>query len=73
VQRLLRRVGLATRRARVTVLEQQVAPAAGLLTDRTRRALWLSGHLLHWQSQGVGQVSGKVWQITACDAASCEG
>ena len=37
VQRLLRRVGLATRRARLTVLEQQAARTAGLLTDRTRR------------------------------------
>jgi transposase len=31
VQRLLRRVGLATRRARLTVLEQQAARTAGLL------------------------------------------
>jgi transposase len=63
VQRLLRRVGLATRRARLTVLEQQAARTAGRLTDRTRRTLWrarhghtrraarLSGHLLHRQSQ----------------------
>src|SRR5262249_27204410 len=35
VQRLLRRVGLATRRARLTVLEQQAARTARLLTDRT--------------------------------------
>src|SRR2546422_10568154 len=34
VQRLLRRVGLATRRARLTVLEQQAARTAGLLTER---------------------------------------
>ena len=44
VQRLLRRVGLATRRARLTVLEQQAARTAGLLTDRTRRALWRARH-----------------------------
>src|SRR5207247_2311820 len=40
VQRLLRRVGLATRRARLTVLEQQAARTAGLLTERTRQRLW---------------------------------
>src|SRR5207302_9975383 len=34
VQRLLRRDGLATRRARLTVLEQQAARTAGLLTER---------------------------------------
>src|SRR4030095_6664144 len=39
-QRLLRRVGLATRRARLTVLEQQAARTAGLLTARTRQRLW---------------------------------
>jgi transposase len=44
VQRLLRRVGLATRRARLTVLEQQAARTAGLLTHRTRRALWRARH-----------------------------
>jgi transposase len=44
VQRLLRRVGLATRRARLTVLEQQAARTAGLLTDRTRRTLWRARH-----------------------------
>src|SRR5207244_1077650 len=40
VQRLLRRVGLATRRARLTVLEQQAARTAGLLTEPTRQRLW---------------------------------
>jgi len=40
VQRLLRRVGLGTRRQRLTVLEQRAARTAGLLTDRTRQRLW---------------------------------
>src|SRR5206468_5415154 len=44
VQRLLRRVGLATRRARLTVLEQQAARTAGLLTERTRQRLWRARH-----------------------------
>ncbi len=44
VQRLLRRVGLGTRRARLTVLEQQAARTAGLLTERTRQALWRARH-----------------------------
>src|SRR5688500_20201646 len=44
VQRLLRRVGLATRRARLTVLEQQAARTAGLLTERTRQTLWRARH-----------------------------
>src|SRR5207249_1757747 len=53
------------------------APAAvarALRADAPRRGhraggAGLSGHLLHRQSQGVG----KVWQITACDAASSYG
>ena len=88
VQRLLRRVGLATRRARLTVLEQQAARTAGLLTDRTRRALWRArhGHARHVAAQEPGELVcldtfyighlkgvGKVWQITACDAASSYG
>src|SRR5687767_354794 len=44
VQRLLRRVGSATRRARLTVLEQQAARTAGLLTERTRERLWRARH-----------------------------
>ena len=88
VQRLLRRVGLATRRARLTVLEQQAARTAGLLTDRTRRALWRArhGHTRHVEANEPGQLVcldtfyignlkgvGKVWQITACDAATSYG
>src|SRR2546428_13863954 len=40
VQRLLRRVGRATRRARLTGLEQQAARTAGLVPRRTRQRPW---------------------------------
>jgi hypothetical protein len=40
VRRLLRRVGLATRRARLAVLEHQAVQTARLLTEHTRRRLW---------------------------------
>jgi hypothetical protein len=40
VQRLLRRHGLRTRRERLLVLEHPSAQQSGLLTERTRRALW---------------------------------
>jgi transposase InsO family protein len=89
VQRLLRRVGLATRRrARLTVLEQQAARTAGLLTERTRHALWRARHgrTRHVEATEPGQLVcldtfyignlkgvGKVWQITACDAATSYG
>src|SRR4029450_7822647 len=87
-QRLLRRVGLATRRARLTVLEQQAARTAGLLTARTRQRLWCAryGRTRHVDAKEPGQLVcldtfyigrlkgvGKVWQITACDAASSYG
>jgi transposase InsO family protein len=88
VQRVLRRVGLATRRARLTVLEQQAARTAGLLTERTRQRLWRVRHgrtrHVHAHEPGelvcldtfyIGNLKGvgKVWQITACDAASSYG
>jgi transposase len=88
VQRLLRRVGLATRRARLTVLEQQAARTAGLLTERTRRRLWRAryGRTRHVDAQEPGELVcldtfyigrlkgvGKVWQITACDAGARTG
>ena len=83
VQRLLRRVGLATRRARLAVLEHQAVQTAGLLTERTRRRLWRARHgrtrhvaatapgqLVCLDTFYIGQLKGvgKVWQITACDA-----
>jgi transposase InsO family protein len=88
VQRMLRRVGLATRRARLTVLEQQAARMAGLLTDRIRQRLWRARHgrTRHVEADKPGQLVcldifyignlkgvGKVWQITACDAATSYG
>ena len=88
VQRILRRAGLATRRARLVVLEHQAVHTAGLLTERTRRGLWRARHgqMRHVEAQHPGELVcldtfyigqlkgvGKVWQITACDAASSYG
>src|SRR5205823_6277022 len=80
--------GLATRRARLTVLEQQAARTAGLLTERTRQRLWRAryGRTRHVEAKEPGELVcldtfyignlkgvGKVWQITACDAATSYG
>jgi transposase InsO family protein len=88
VQRLLHRHGLGTRRERLLVLEHHSAHQAGLLTERTRRALWRSRHgaTRHVMADEPGELVcldtfyignlkgvGKVWQITACDAASSYG
>jgi transposase InsO family protein len=88
VQRVLRRTGLVTRRARLTVLEHQAVHTVGLLTERTRRALWRARHgrTRHVEAQQPGELVcldtfyigqlkgvGKVWQITACDAACSYG
>src|SRR4030095_77280 len=88
VQRALRRAGLATPRPRLLVLEQRAVQTAGLLTERTRRALWQSQHgpprhvaarepgeLVCLDTFYIGQLKGvgKVWQITACDAACSYG
>jgi transposase InsO family protein len=82
VYRLLRRAGLGTRRTRLAVLEQHSAQAAGLLTERTGRALRPRARRTHVQARVPGELVcldlfyigklkgvGKVWQITACDAA----
>jgi transposase InsO family protein len=88
VQRLLRRHGLATRRQRLLVLEHHSARQAGLLTERTRQVLWRlrhgrtrhveaerPGELLCMDTFYIGKLKGvgKVWQITACDAATSYG
>jgi transposase InsO family protein len=88
VQRLLRRHGLATRRQRLLVLEHHSARQAGLLTERTRQALWRlrHGRMQHVQATQPGELVcldtfyigklkgvGKVWQLTACDAATSYG
>lgn len=88
VQRLLRRHGLARRRQRLLILEHHSAQQAGLLTERTRQALWRLRHgptrhveatqpaeLFCLDTFYIGNLKGvgKVWQITACDAASSYG
>ena len=88
VQRLLRRHGLGTRRDRLLVLEHHSAQRAGLLTERTRLRLWRARHgttrhvaarepgeLVCLDTFYIGKLKGvgKVWQITACDAASSYG
>jgi len=88
VPRLLRRHGLATRRQRLLVLEHHSATRTGLLTERTRQALWRLRHgrtrhveaaqpaeLFCLDTFYIGKLKGvgKVWQITACDAASSYG
>ena len=85
VYRTLRRVGLGTRRERLGILEHHSARRAGLLTDRTRRRLRQARHPAgrHVEATRPGQLVcldcfyvgklkgvGKVWQITACDAAT---
>jgi transposase InsO family protein len=83
IYRALRRVGLQTRRERLLVLERHSAKRAGLLTERTRRRLERArrrrrhvhakepGDLVSVDTFYIGKLKGvgKVWQITACDAA----
>jgi len=88
VQRILRRAGLPTRRERLTVLEAHSAQTVGLLTERTRRQLGRArqGPPRHVEAQAPGELVcldtfylgklkgvGKVWQLTACDAACSYG
>jgi len=83
VYRALKRAGLGTRRERLLILERHSAQSAGLLTDRTRRkiqAIRAQGRHIEAEEPGelvcldtfyVGKLKGvgRVWQITACDAA----
>jgi len=82
VWRALRRVGLGTRAKRLLALEGHSAASAGLLTERTRRSLSRT-RTRHVQAEEPGEVVcidtfysrklkgvGKLWQVTACDAAS---
>ncbi len=89
VYRALRRHGLGTRKQRFGLLERHSASRAGLLTERTRRALQKArptpsrrhveaktpGELVCIDCFYIGKLKGvgKVWQITACDAASSYG
>ena len=82
VWRALRRAGLGTRMQRLLALEGHTAASAGLLTERTRRTLTRSrarhleaeapGELVCIDTFYIGKLKGvgKLWQITACDAAS---
>jgi len=82
VWRALHRLGLGTRTERLLVLEVHSAKSAGLLTDRTRRNL-SRRKVRHVQAEKPGELVcidtfyignlkgvGKMWQLTACDAAS---
>lgn len=84
IHRLLRRVGLGTRRERLGVIEHHSARSVGLLTERTREKLLrarfgrtqhvqaeIPGELVCFDSFYVGRLKGvgAVWQLTACDAA----
>ena len=84
IWRLLHRVTLGTRRARLAVLEQHSAATVGLLTERTGRAQRPAGRHVEASAPGellsldtfyVGKLKGvgKVWQITGCDVASSFG
>jgi len=89
VHRLLHRNQLGTRRERLGVLEHRSARETGLLTERTRDALLRArygaktrhveastpGELVCLDSFYIGQLKGvgKVWQLTACDAATSYG
>ena len=87
-QRLLRRAGLGRRRERLALLEHPSAGTCGLLTDRTRRQLArvrgararhlqadVPGELVCLDTFDIGKLKGvgRIWQITACDAACSYG
>jgi transposase InsO family protein len=82
IYRVLRRAGLRTHRERLLVLECHSAERAGLLTERTRRRLRRACRKRHIEAEQPGDLVcldsfyigklkgvGKVWQLTACDAA----
>ena len=87
IYRLLKRACLNTTQLRLAVLERHSAATAGLLTERTRRALHnarrgarhvqarVPGELVCLDTFYVGKLKGvgKVWQYTACDAATSFG
>lgn len=86
VYRALRRLGLGTRKERLGLLESHSAERAGLFTQRTRKQLEKArptpsrrhveaktpGELVCLDCFFIGQLKGvgKLWQVTACDAAS---
>lgn len=86
MRRILVRAGLATRRERLAALEAHSAESAGLLTERSRRALARArskkrhveasepGELVCLDSFYIGKLKGvgKVWQLTATRPAPTE-
>ena len=88
IYRILKRNGLQTRYERLVILEEHAAETAGLLTERTRRKLLqaqghkprhieasVPGELVCIDTFYIGKLKGvgKVWQYTACDAATSYG
>ncbi len=81
VWRILRRHPLSRRDARLAALEHEHAAVRGILTERVRRRLVRHVHaeqpgdLLSLETFYVGRLKGvgKVWPITACDAACSYG
>jgi transposase InsO family protein len=81
VWRILRRHGLNRREARLAAVEVQGAATSGVLTERVRKRVarhiraTTPGDLLSLDTFYVGRLKGvgKVWQITACDAACSYG
>jgi transposase-like protein len=82
VWRVWHRHGLGTRRERLAALEPQSAVQVGLLTKRTKPrrvsrhvAADHPGDLCSLDTFDIGKLKGvgKVWQRTACDAASSYG
>lgn len=81
VWRVLQRHGLSRREARLAAVEHQSAAVAGIVTERVRRRVARHvradqpGDLLSLDTFYVGRLKGvgKVWQITACDAACSYG
>ena len=82
VWRALHRLGLGTRTQRLMVIEVHSARSEGLITERTRRNL-SRRKVRHVQAETPGELVcidtfyigslkgvGKLWQLTACDAAS---
>ena len=84
VWRALHRLGLGLRIERLLVLEVHSAKTAGLLTERTRQNL-SRRKICHVEAEKPGELVcidtfyignlkgvGKLWQLTACDAASSD-
>lgn len=83
--KILRRHGLRTRWERLARLEGEALVATGLLTERTRRlALGQQGRHIEAERPGdlvcldsfyIGKLKGvgRLWQLTACDAAASYG